>query len=108
MERMTAAGRLGPPIKLLYGIPKVSDLIKRSNARTGLVGLEYIVELVGGTRNASIVHGYECALCGMNIASAGAVMHHVLQNLHKVQYLVSRCARMVRQSDTAATDTRDE
>lgn len=85
---MTAAGRLGPPLVLLSGVPQVCALLDNSKSLKGTVGLEYIVELVGGSRKEPAL-AYECVLCATSLTTKGAVVHHVLQNVHKVLYLVS-------------------
>lgn len=85
---MTAAGRLGPPLVLLPGVPQVCALLDRCKSSTGTVGFEYIVELVGGLRKEP-AQAYECVLCAVSLSTKGAVVHHLLQYTHKVLYLVS-------------------
>lgn len=92
MERMVAAGRLGPPLVFMSGVPSICSTINRKDSRYGMVGLEYIVELVSVSRNDPSV-SYECVLCLKSMSHKGSAVYHVVNYVHKVNYLVSVSTR---------------
>lgn len=85
---MTAAGRLGPPLSFFGDTALMCEPLERVHPKAGILGLEYMVELLGNPKQPHTVV-FECCLCNAQFGTLGSAVHHVQQYTHKMNFLVS-------------------